>query len=158
MLSPAENRLCMQTLLTWGRGTIRQWFQPGCGAQTLWQQGARKAPTRVQMQVSGGDPKLHERRQPCLCQAQWSLWGWPALGSPCPSATWPEGQPRSKPRVRSGCDQMYRGICQGMREVKDQLLPFPSHPRTGSWEHPAPGVRWGEQPCPFCEKPKIGSV
>lgn len=107
-----------------------------CGAKIRWQQEGRKAPIRVQTQARWGNPSPHERQRPYLCQAQWSLWGWSALG-PMPKCylTWRAALQQTLSHVC--CDQMCGRIHQGMREIKDQLLPFPSHPKTGSWEHPS---------------------
>lgn len=60
-----------------------------------------------------------------------------STGIPVPKCNLTERATLQQTQSQSGCNQMCRRIYQGMRETEDQLLPFPSHPRTGSWEHPS---------------------
>lgn len=137
MLSRAENRLCMQALLTRGRGedeavgTSLAVLHKSCCSN-----GAGRCPYGCWRRAGGTNPSPRERWWPCSHQPQWRLWGRLALASPCPSATYPEGQPYSKPSARAGCHQTCRRRCRGMREIKDHPLPSPSHPTAGSREHP----------------------
>lgn len=65
MLSRAENRLCVQALLTRGRGG--RWgnsYWHGCVAQILLQQWGRKVPMQVQTQAGGTNPSPCERLSP----------------------------------------------------------------------------------------------
>ena len=135
MLSRAENRLCMQALLTRGRGGEDEAIVTRLAAlhKSCCSSGAGRCPYRRRRRLVEQTPALVKGDGHALANRSEDFgagWHWD------PHAQVQLGQPYSKPSARAGCHQTCRRRCQGVREIKDQPLPSFSHPTAGSQERP----------------------